>query len=71
MNLLGNKKVFAIELSKDIAAYQMSLYINGKDILQFKANGTIYSYRWRDFNDIKEWFQENLMFILTYELTRS
>ena len=64
MNLLGNKNVFAIELSKDIAAYQMSLYVNGKDILQFKVNGTTYSYRWKDFNDMKEWFQENLKFIL-------
>lgn len=64
MTLLGNRNIFAIELSKDMDAYQMSLYIDGKDILQFKVNGTIYSYRWRDFDDIKEWVQENLKYIL-------
>lgn len=64
MYLLGDKKIFAIELSKDMEACQMSLYIDGNDILQFKLNGAIYSYRWNNFSDIKEWFQENLKYIL-------
>lgn len=64
MFLSGDKKIFAIEFNKDKDACQLSLYIEGKDILRFKLDGIIYAYRWRDFNDIREWFQENLKYIL-------
>lgn len=65
MYLLGDKKTFAVEISKNDIAYQMSVYVEGKDILQFKLNGINYMYRWRDCNDIIEWIQENLENILS------
>lgn len=62
--LIGEKRNFAIEIGKDECAYQMSLYIEGKDILQFEIQGKIYPHRWRSLGDIMEWIQENLKYIL-------
>lgn len=64
MYLLGDKKIFAMELSKDTFACQLRLYIDGKDILQFRIQGNVYPHRWRNFNAIQEWFQNNLGYIL-------
>lgn len=64
MFLIGEKKKFAVEVGKDEYAYQMSLYIEGKDILQFEIQGKVYPHRWRSLGDIMEWIQENLKYIL-------
>lgn len=49
MNLLGNKNVFAIELSKDIAAYQA---------LAYEQNGKLKAYNSPDgsYNDFQEYY---------------
>ena len=65
MNLLGNKEIFGIQIEKDDYAYQMSLYVNGQDILQFEMEGVCYPYRWRNFKDIIEWIQKNLKSIIS------
>lgn len=64
MSLIGDKKSFAIEVTKDEYAYQLSLYIEGRDILQFAIQGGVYLHRWSDFDDIVEWFEDNMMYIL-------
>lgn len=61
--LIGEKRNFAIEVGKDECVYQMSLYIEGKDILQFEIQGKIYPHRWWSLGDIMEWIQENLSWI--------
>lgn len=67
MSLFGDKNSFAMEVSKDKYAYQLSLFIEGKDILQFEIKGGVYPHRWSDFDDIIEWFEENMEHILSEE----
>lgn len=64
MQLIGNKDSFAIELMKDKWAYQLSVYVQGNDILKFKKEGAIYPYRWRECQDIIEWINKNIEYIL-------
>lgn len=64
MKLIGDKNSFGFEIGKDILAYQLSMYIRGKDILQFKKGGVIYPYRWKDCQDIIEWIHENMVYII-------
>lgn len=65
MQLIGNKDTFGIELSKDVFAYQLSVYVQGKDILQFDKEGITYSYRWRECQNIIDWIYENMKNILS------
>ncbi len=65
MQLIGNKKTFGIELGKDMSAYQLSVYVQGKDILQYEKGGVIYTYRWNECQDIIEWIHENMKYILS------
>lgn len=67
MSLIGDKKFFAIEVTKDEYAYQLSLYIEGRNILQFAIKGVVYPHRWSDFDDIVEWFEDNMRYILNEE----
>jgi len=64
MQLIGTRDSFGIELRKDVGAYQLSVYVQGKDILQFEKEGVIYTYRWRECQDIIEWIQENIKYVL-------
>ena len=36
MKLIGNKDLFGVELGKAALAYQLAVYVQGNDILQFK-----------------------------------
>ena len=65
MQLIGDKNSFGIGVGKDISAYQLSVYIQGNDILQFEKGGVIYTYRWKECQDIIEWIYENMMYILS------
>lgn len=65
MKLIGNKNSFGIELGKDMSAYQLSVYVQGNDILQFEKGGVVYTYRWRECQDIIEWIHENMKYILS------
>lgn len=65
MQLIGDKNSFGIGVGKDISAYQLSVYIQGNDILQFEKGGEIYTYRWKECQDIIEWIYENMMYILS------
>ena len=65
MQLLGNKKSFSIGLERDEFAYQLAVYIEGRDILQFNKNGVTYNYRWNNCEDIIQWIHENLQYILS------
>ena len=64
MNIYGNKETFAIVLHKDQYAYQMEMYVDGRELLSFDLNGKTYHFRWRSLNDIVEWFNENIDNIL-------
>lgn len=64
MQLIGNKCTFALELSRDEDAYQLSLYIQNKDILMYEYKGSNWPFRWHDIVDIVEWFERNMPFIL-------
>ena len=65
MKLIGNKDTFGIELSKDMFAYQLAVYVQGKDILQFDKEGVTYTYRWRNCQDIIDWIHENMKYIVS------
>ena len=64
MKLIGNKDLFGVELGKAALAYQLAVYVQGNDILQFKKEGVIYAYKWRNCQDIIEWIHENMKYIL-------
>ena len=65
MKLIGNKNSFGIELGKDMSAYQLSVYVQGNDIKKKKKGGVVYTYRWRECQDIIEWIHENMKYILS------
>lgn len=65
MQLIGNINSFGIEFGKDTSAYQLSVYIQGKDILQFEKGGVVHRYRWKECQDIIEWIHENMKYILS------
>ena len=65
MKLIGNKNSFGIELGKDMSAYQLSVYVQGNDILKKEKGGVVYTYRWRECQDIIEWIHENMKYILS------
>lgn len=65
MRLIGDKNSFGFEIEKDTWAYQLSMYVQGKDILQFEKGGIIYPYRWNDCGDMIEWIHENMVHILS------
>ena len=62
--MIGSKATFGIDLEKDAFAYQLSVYVHGNDILQFEKEGIIYTYRWKECQDIIEWIQKNMKHIL-------
>lgn len=65
MTIIGDKSSFAIGLGKDIYAYQLSVFVQGNDILQIEKDGVICPYRWRECQDIIEWIQENMKYIMS------
>lgn len=64
MKIIGDKNSFGFAIGKDKLAYQLSMYVQGNDILQFEKGGVIYPYRWNDCQDIVEWIHENMIYIM-------
>jgi len=65
MQLIGSKDSFGIGLGKDMETYQLAVYIQGNDILQFEKGGIKYTYRWQDCQDLVDWIQENIKYVLS------
>lgn len=65
--IAGDKNVFAIECKKRKEYSEMRLYIEEKDILQYEYKDMINRYRWYNFDDIVEWLEENLKYILSFD----
>lgn len=56
-----------MDFNKENSVYQLSLYVEGKDILAFEKDGKKYKYRWTNFQYLYEWVRDNTDIILKEE----
>lgn len=64
MYLFGTKEVFAIEIIREKELYEMSLYVEDKNILEFSYKNMQCTYRWYMISNIVDWFDKNLLYII-------
>lgn len=60
-NIIGDKNIFAIEYTffKNTHDTELSMYINGANILAFKKNNSLLTTRW-NLDDLAEWLRDFL-----------
>lgn len=62
--MYGNKEIFAIQINRYSGFYEMFLYIEEKNILEFFYKNMQCTYRWHMISNISDWFEKNLIHII-------
>lgn len=65
MSIVGDKNDLAFEVVRNAdyngwPSFRLSLFVDGKDILELNIDGTVHPYSWYTLDDIVEWFDESM-----------